>query len=351
MSWRIFARSYPGTLQDFRPFQLRLCIDSSERFSFLQPRVLSDRHQWAVSARNVWMDSEAFASFVLHDQNPLGCLAAQLLGASTVRYGSEAVNMIRPGQTGAKTWHFDVQSNLRLEQSPRGLPLLRFFLPLGPQDLSANSTGGSLQLLSIEAVRHLRRSYKSCFVDRERRLVIGAECAVAAEAMSETPDLSLGDMVLYSPLVAHKTQTIYQGERTGYLGSLYDPELLTRWVRQEPVPSQADPERYRLPGSMLFDVFCMAGAACYDQSSGECHHNLNWQSAATQGISDGTTPCFPQIYPSRVPSEVATRLAKQLTNPYGPDMVLSRWVLHTMPCFKMLLAPVYLALDAWYSRR
>ncbi|CAE7185103.1 unnamed protein product, partial [Symbiodinium necroappetens] len=104
----------------------------------------------------------------------------------------------------------------------------------------------------------------------------------------------------------------------------------------------------RLPGSMLFDVFCMAG---YDQSSGECHHNLNWQSAATQGISDGTTPCFPQIYPSRVPSEVATRLAKQLTNPYGPDMVLSRWVLHTMPCFKMLLAPVYLALDAWYSRR
>ncbi|CAE7937629.1 unnamed protein product [Symbiodinium necroappetens] len=212
---------------------------------FLQPRVLSDRHQWAVSARNVWMDSEAFASFVLHDQNPLGCLAAQLLGASTVRYGSEAVNMIRPGQTGAKTWHFDVQSNLRLEQSPRGLPLLRFFLPLGPQDLSANSTGGSLQLLSIEAVRHLRRSYKSCFVDRERRLVIGTECAVAAEAMSETPDLSLGDMVLYSPLVAHKTQTIYQGERTGYLGSLYDPELLTRWVRQEPVPSQADPERYR----------------------------------------------------------------------------------------------------------
>ncbi|CAE7291410.1 unnamed protein product [Symbiodinium natans] len=279
----------------------------------LQPQQPSDLDQWALSARNVWMDSEAFSSFVLHERNPLGCLAAQLIhGASTVRYGNEAVNMIRPGQTGARTWHFDVQSNLRLEQSPRGLPLVRFFLPLGPQDLTANWTGGSLQLLPLEAVRRLRRSYKSCFVDRERKLTVGAECAVAAEAVAETPDLSLGDIVLYSPLIPHKTQAVKKGTRVGYLGSLYDPELLTRWVRKEPIPSQADPERYRLADSMLFDVFCLAGAACYDQSSRACHHNLNWQSAATQGISDGTTPCFPQIYPEHDDDEVAARVAKSL---------------------------------------
>ncbi|CAE7206885.1 unnamed protein product [Symbiodinium natans] len=311
------------------------------------------KEDWALSAPNVWMDSELFAKFVLHKDSPLGCLAAQLIpNASTIRYGHEEVTLLLEGQNGSVAWGTDaVPSNLR-DQSPLSVPLIRFFLPLGPQNLS-NLTGGSLNVLPMSAYTKLRDFFPPCFEGRADAAMkatgeLKGDCQMAGR-IAFAPALALGDILLYSPLVPHSTQKLLSGARLALQGSLYEPKLLVPWVQAMPTPRGMDPERFQRHGSMRFDVFCLEGAACWDDKNKMCHHNINWQSAATQGISEQVSPCFPQVYPHPEESEVAARFSNALLNPSGPSRANARWLLYSLPVVKASLAPAYWLLDRWYK--
>ena len=102
--------------------------------------------------------------------------------------------------------------------------------------------------------------------------------------LAAAPALAPGDLLLYSPLMPHRTQRMLSGSRIGLSGSLYEPSLLIPWVAE--VKSL---ELLTEPPDM--------GLVCWDKSTKEWHGNLNWQSAGTHGISNGTTACFPQVYP------------------------------------------------------
>ena len=237
---------------------------------------------WALSAPNVWMDSDVFAKFVLHRDSLLGCLAAQLIpNATTIRYAGEEVTMLFEGQSGSAGWSTDaVPSNLS-DPAPLKVPLVRFFLPLGPQNLS-NVTGGSLTIIPLSAFAKMRKFFPPCFdgkpdLDMVSNGEIKFDCAIA-NGIAFAPALGLGDMLLYSPLVPHKTQQLLTGagSRVALHGGLYEPKLLVPWVHAMPPPKGTDAERFKRQGSMRYDVFCLDKAACWDHSTQQCHHNATW---------------------------------------------------------------------------
>ncbi|CAE7703719.1 unnamed protein product, partial [Symbiodinium necroappetens] len=316
----------------------------------MRPKTTAE--DWALSAQNVWMDSEVFAQLVLHKDSPLGCLAAQLIpNASAIRYAHETVTLLQEGQNGSTDWSTDaIPSNLR-DEDPEDVPLIRFFLPLGPQNLS-NITGGSLKIIPLSAYTKLRNFFPPCFegrADAEMKATgeLKGDCMVAHQ-LAFAPQLAMGDILLYSPLIPHVTQQMLTGSRLALQGSLYEPNLLVPWVRDMPPPKYVDPVRFNIQGSMRYDIFCLEQAACWDREAQQCHHNVNWQSAATQGISEEPTACFPQVYPHPVESEVATRFSNGLWNPMGPSAVRSRWILYSFPVVKASMAPMHGLLDWWH---
>eukprot|EP00439_Symbiodinium_sp_Y106_P024089 s1689_g2.t4 len=204
----------------------------------MRPKTTAE--DWALSAENVWMDSEVFAQLVLHKDSPLGCLAAQLIpNASTIRYAHETVTLLQEGQNGSTGWSTDaIPSNLR-DEDPEDVPLIRFFLPLGPQNLS-NITGGSLKIIPLSAYTKLRNFFPPCFegrADEEMKATgeLKGDCMVAHQ-LAFAPQLAMGDILLYSPLIPHVTQQMLTGSRLAMQGSLYEPDLLVPWVRDMPPP-------------------------------------------------------------------------------------------------------------------
>lgn len=223
---------------------------------------------------------QVFASFVLHQDSPLGCLAAQLIpGASTIRYGHEELNMLEVGQNGTEEWQTDLESKLP-DNLTESVPLVRFFLPLIQQNLS-NVTGGSVSVFTLSHFKKLRKFYPPCFEEDGR---LKGNC-LAMQNMAAAPALSPGDLLLYSPLMPYRTQPVLSGSRIGFSGTLYEPSLLIPWVKSVNAIQTIPPPRPPL------------GVACWDDSTKQWHGNLDWQSAGTQGISEATTPCFPQVFP------------------------------------------------------
>lgn len=285
---------------------------------------------WALFARNVWMDSEVFGRFALHQDSPLGCLAAQLIpGAHTIRYGHEELNMLVEEQNGTEAWQTDLESNLP-ENLTGSVPLVRFFLPLIRQNLS-NVTGGSESVFPLNHFARLRKYYPPCFNEDGR---LKGTC-LAMNNLAAAPALAPGDLLLYSPLMPHRTQRMLSGSRIGLSGSLYEPSLLIPWVAE--VKSL---ELLTEPPDM--------GLVCWDKSTKEWHGNLNWQSAGTHGISNGTTACFPQVYPQPQENEMVIRFSNDLLNPYGPHSVTLRRFLHSFPLQKLIgAAPGWLL--PWFT--
>lgn len=298
---------------------------------------------WFLKARNVWMDADEFADFIFHPSTPIGGVAAQLLNATSIRMGNEALNGISAGQKGTG-WHKDVQNNFRSGQSGRNVPVMRFWLPLSDHDIVANETGGSLSLLSLVDSASLAREFGECFFESGREMRIFQKCRARVEELMTTPDFALGDMAIYSALVAHKTQKVIQNTRLGYLGSLYDPEKIESWLEDELVPTLIPEVYYRDNHSMRFDKLCLIRASCWDVTRKECHHNPSWQSASTMGVSKTTSACFPQIYPSPLQEEVETRYRGLLLNFNGQKRVLWRWLLYSFPIFRALVTCVFACL-------
>lgn len=153
--------------------------------------------------------------------------------------------------------------------------------------------------------------------------------------LAAAPALAPGDLLLYSPLMPHRTQRMLSGSRIGLSGSLYEPSLLIPWVAE--VKSL---ELLTEPPDM--------GLVCWDKNTKEWHGNLNWQSAGTHGISNGTTACFPQVYPQPQENEMVTRFSNDLLNPYGPHSVKLRRFLHSFPLQKLIgAAPGWLL--PWFT--
>ena len=225
-------------------------------------------------------DQQVFARFALHQDSPLGCLAAQLIpGAKTIHYGHEEVNMLMEGQNGTEAWQTDLESKLP-ENLTESVPLVRFFVPLILQNLS-NVTGGSMSIFPLSHFKKLRKFYPPCFEEDGR---LKGSC-LAMNNMAAAPALTPGDLLLYSPLMPYRTQAMLSGSRIGLSGTLYEPSLLVPWVKS--VNSLV------LPPSPRPDM----GFVCYDRSKKEWHGNLDWQSAGTQGITEDASACFPQVYP------------------------------------------------------
>ena len=103
--------------------------------------------------------------------------------------------------------------------------------------------------------------------------------------LAVAPALAPGALLLYSPLMPHRTQRMLSGSRMGLSGSLYEPSLLIPWLA---AVKSLDIEATEPPDM---------GLACWKKKTKEWHGNLNWQSAGTHDISNGTTACFPQVYP------------------------------------------------------
>lgn len=273
---------------------------------------------FAFSARNVWMDSEVFAKFVF--EKPLGCLAAQLIPKSaTIRYGHEELKMIMEGQNGTEEWHTDLESNLP-DNLSGSVPLVRFWLPLIKQNLS-NVTGGSLQVFPMNHFKKLRKFYPPCF-EADGRL---KGICLAMNNLAAAPALAPGDLLLYSPLIPHRTQPLTEssGSRMSLSGTLYEPKLLRTWVKNLPVPA-----------SWMASLPTLG--ACWDNTKKEMHGNFNWQSAGTQDMSDEGSACFPQVYPQPEEDEVTKRFSQKLLNPFGPKLVKTRFFLQIFPVHRLL---------------
>lgn len=278
------------------------------------------------------MDSEVFGRFALHQDSPLGCLAAQLIpGAHTIRYGHEELNMLVEEQNGTEAWQTDLESNLP-ENLTGSVPLVRFFLPLIRQNLS-NVTGGSESVFPLNHFARLRKYYPPCF-DEDGRL---KGTCLAMNNLAAAPALAPGDLLLYSPLMPHRTQRMLSGSRIGLSGSLYEPSLLIPWVAE--VKSL---ELLTEPPDM--------GLVCWDKSTKEWHGNLNWQSAGTHGISNGTTACFPQVYPqpqacasscpSAIPLETSTQVhSRTLLSPSPRGLPALPWWPFGSPAWPYHLQP------------
>ena len=279
-SWALFARNVwmdsevPGYFLDG--------TEDYNRFFYHIPQVTVEN--WGVSGcfsmeLVLLLGSQVFGRFALHQDSPLGCLAAQLIpGAHTIRYGHEELNMLVEEQNGTEAWQTDLESNLP-ENLTGSVPLVRFFLPLIRQNLR-NVTGGSESVFPLNHFARLRKYYPPCF-DEDGRL---KGTCLAMNNLAAAPALAPGDLLLYSPLMPHRTQRMLSGSRIGLSGSLYEPSLLIPWVAE--VKSL---ELLTEPPDM--------GLVCWDKNTKEWHGNLNWQSAGTHGISNGTTACFPQVYP------------------------------------------------------
>ena len=190
--------------------------------------------------------------------------------------------MIMEGQNGTEGWHTDLESNLP-DNLSGSVPLVRFWLPLIKQNLS-KVTGGSLEVFPMNHFKKLRKFYPPCFEEDGR---LKGTC-LAMNNLAAAPALAPGDLLLYSPLIPHRTQPLTNesrnGSRMSLSGTLYEPKLLIRWVKNLPVPASwmASPPEL---------------GACWDNSKKEMHGNFNWQSAGTQDITEEGSACFPQVYP------------------------------------------------------
>ena len=191
--------------------------------------------------------------------------------------------MIMEGQNGTEGWHTDLESNLP-DNLSGSVPLVRFWLPLIKQNLS-KVTGGSLEVFPMNHFKKLRKFYPPCFEEDGR---LKGTC-LAMNNLAAAPALAPGDLLLYSPLIPHRTQPLTNESRNGnhrmsLSGTLYEPKLLIRWVKNLPVPASwmASPPEL---------------GACWDNSKKEMHGNFNWQSAGTQDITEEGSACFPQVYP------------------------------------------------------
>lgn len=188
--------------------------------------------------------------------------------------------MIMEGQNGTEEWHTDLESNLP-DNLSGSVPLVRFWLPLIKQNLS-NVTGGSLQVFPMNHFKKLRKFYPPCF-EADGRL---KGICLAMNNLAAAPALAPGDLLLYSPLIPHRTQPLTEssGSRMSLSGTLYEPKLLRTWVKNLPVPA-----------SWMASLPTLG--ACWDNTKKEMHGNFNWQSAGTQDMSDEGSACFPQVYP------------------------------------------------------
>lgn len=159
--------------------------------------------------------------------------------------------------------------------------MVRFWLPLIKQNLS-NVTGGSLQVFPMNHFKKLRKFYPPCF-EADGRL---KGICLAMNNLAAAPALAPGDLLLYSPLIPHRTQPLTEssGSRMSLSGTLYEPKLLRTWVKNLPVPA-----------SWMASLPTLG--ACWDNTKKEMHGNFNWQSAGTQDMSDEGSACFPQVYP------------------------------------------------------
>mmetsp|Transcript_114603 Transcript_114603/g.335134 ORF Transcript_114603/g.335134 Transcript_114603/m.335134 type:complete len:435 (-) Transcript_114603:75-1379(-) len=283
-------------------------------------------HVWVLSL-NTWMDAAAFADFVLHGDSPLGGLAAQLLGAHRVRMGGEALQGIWPHQH-PYVWHRDLaglgsmplkdsvlmSSTGRTRLRPREFPCVRVFLPLAEMDIVANETGGSLEMIPLDSSTNTSRC------------VAGDKGACAdSSAASVSPDLALGDLVMYSPLLWHRTQAMLRGKRVSYVATFFDPTAWTQAVmkmgsRPCMVSIVNIPWRNMCPndGSKPFGFDSLGlWAHCWDGVQREFHYNFEFPSAYTTGVGRGGSACFPQVYPHPLPREVQARHSGEVQNLIG----------------------------------
>mmetsp|Transcript_27743 Transcript_27743/g.86323 ORF Transcript_27743/g.86323 Transcript_27743/m.86323 type:complete len:417 (-) Transcript_27743:135-1385(-) len=297
-------------------------------------------------AYNMWLSaSGAFADFVLHRDMPLGGLAAQLLGAERVRSANQGLNGISDRIAGAR-WHIDISEHYYFNASgasARDVGAVRFWLPLWPDRIDAGADGGSLSLLPLNESNHYRDHFAGVHGDcfgfatgrGEQSLEQMSEhCQAEMGRRVVTPDMAAGDLVMYSPQVAHRSQLMVRGTRVALTGQLYDPSLMAAIAEA----AGSEPRREAV------DILGVKPWFCADLSrrayQGALYHHQAGPAAAD--LASEPSACFPQVYPELLAEEVqAVKLGR--VAPWRP---LRFWLLQEFPCMHVL---AWMLQSAWYS--
>lgn len=288
---------------------LELAAATREKFGKQKVEVFSPQHQANFFMRVFWLGLEnggAFADFFLHKDIPLGGLAGQLLSAKSVRLGNLGMNGVSLTAPGSK-WHLDIGDffNQDRERRPMDSALVRFWLPLWPDEVRSNTTGGGLAVLPLEEEERYNDTFGEahgpCFQEfytvegdaQAASFDMTDHCRSWMQGRTRTIDASVGDIVLYSPKVWHRSQPVTQGDRVAITGHFYDPDALAPIIN----PRHADewPQGH--------DVLGVLWSACVDLSRRVRHRSNYWQSAEGMRVSEASA-CFPQVYPSVLEDEV-----------------------------------------------